>query len=59
MKGWRTIAINCVIAVAGVLASVTWSDVVPVEYAGLVAAGVSILNMGLRAITNTTIGQSS
>lgn len=59
MKGWRTIAINCVIAVVGVLSAVTWSDYAPSEYAGLIATGVSLLNMGLRAITSTPIGQSS
>lgn len=59
MKGWRTIAVNCAIAVVGVLAAVNWSDVAGAEYAGLVAAGISIVNMGLRAITTTPIGQSN
>lgn len=59
MKGWRTIAINCAVAVGGVLAAVTWSDHVPTEYAGIVATGVALFNMGLRAITNTPIGRAS
>lgn len=59
MKGWRTIIINCVVAVGGVLAAVTWSDYVPAEYAGLVATGVALLNMGLRAITTTPAGKAS
>lgn len=57
MKGWRTIIINSAIAVGGVLAAVNWSDVVGVEYAGIVATVVSLVNMGLRATTTTPIGQ--
>lgn len=57
MKGWRTIIVNCAVAVVGVLASVSWPDVVGVEYAGIAATAVSIVNMGLRLVTTTPIGQ--
>lgn len=57
MKGWRTLGFNIVVAVGGVLVAFDWVTVVPNQYLGWVGFGVAVLNMGLRAITNTPVGQ--
>jgi hypothetical protein len=57
LKGWRTILFNSAVAVVGVLATVSWPDMIPPQYAGAVVAAIGFLNMYLRSVTNTPAGQ--
>jgi hypothetical protein len=59
MKGWRTILINCAVAVFGVLEATDWSAVVGSDRAGFVITVIAVANMALRAITDTRVGQAS
>lgn len=59
MKGWRTLAFNIALAVGGVLVTFDWGSVLPAQYVGLAAIAVSLINIGLRAITDTRFGQAS
>lgn len=59
MKGYRTLAINLAIAVAGVITAFNWGDVLPPTAAMLVTSVViPLVNIGLRFITTTPVGQS-
>ena len=57
MKGWRTLAINCGIAVFGVLEAADWSGLLGSERAGAIVTGIAIANMILRALTDTRVGE--
>ena len=59
MKGWRTILVNCGIAVFGVLEAADWTALLGSDRAGLVVMAIAIANMGLRAITDTRVGRLS
>lgn len=60
MKGWRTIALGLLTAVAPVaftyLAGIDWTNVVSPNTAMLISGAVMI---GMRVITNTPPGKSS
>jgi hypothetical protein len=56
-KGWRTVGLNALIAVVGVLAATNWPDLIPPTYAGPIVAAIGFLNMYLRSITNTSVGK--
>ena len=59
MKGFRTIIINVLIAMLGaalpILANVDWTEFVSPTIALVIVAAI---NVGLRIITTTPIGQS-
>lgn len=60
MKGWRTLAFNAAVALAGVIVAFNWADVVPPKYLLLVTTiVVPMINGWLRAITDTPVGKSS
>ena len=59
MKGWRTLLVNCGIAVFGVLEAADWTALLGSDRAGLVVMAIAIANMGLRAITDTRVGRLS
>ena len=56
MKGWRTILFNIASIVASLGAAIV--DIVPNSAAEYVVAAVSIANLILRFITNTSVGKS-
>ena len=56
LKGWRTIIFNVVSAVFGVLEASDFTNVVPPQYQGFVISGIALINIVLRARTNTPIG---
>jgi hypothetical protein len=59
MKGWRTLAVNLAIAVAGVIVAYNWGDVLPPKYSLLATTVVvPMINGWLRTITNTPVGAS-
>jgi hypothetical protein len=65
-KGWRTIAANGasigLIAAAEVVAYLTsfdWKAIVPGDSAPLLVLVVNLLNIALRTITTTRIGEAS
>lgn len=58
MKGWRTLAVNLFVAIAGVLVAFDWTGSLPSQYAGIALVGVAVLNSILRYITTTPVGQS-
>lgn len=57
MKGWRMLGFNTLIALGGVLVAFDWSSVLPAQYVGISAIAVGVINIGLRALTDTPIGQ--
>jgi hypothetical protein len=59
MKGWRTILVNCAVAVFGVLEATDWSAVLGSDRACFIVAAIAMANMALRAITSTRVGQPS
>lgn len=59
MKGWRTLILNCGIAVFGVLEAADWTALLGSGRAGAIVTAVAIGNMVLRALTDTRIGQSA
>jgi hypothetical protein len=60
MKGWRTLAFNAAVALAGVVVAFNWGDALPAKYSILVTTvAVPMINGWLRTITTTPVGQSS
>jgi hypothetical protein len=57
MKGWRTLAVNLLIAGFGVLEATDWTALMGSESAGWAVTGVGIANMVLRSITTTPMGK--
>jgi hypothetical protein len=58
IKGYRTVAFN---SLAGVLAAAEAGELthlVPNEYQWVFIAGVSLVNIYLRSITNTPLGKT-
>jgi hypothetical protein len=53
-KGWKTFLFNAGIAIFGVVEATDWNSLTG-EYGGLIAAGVGIVNIILRAGTTTPI----
>ena len=56
MRGWRTLMINCGIAVFGVLEATNWSGMLGSDRAGWIVTAIAISNMILRSVTTTPIG---
>jgi len=56
MRGWRTLMINCGIAVFGVLEATNWSGMLGSDRAGWIVTAIAISNMLLRSVTTTPIG---
>jgi len=60
MKGWRTLAFNVAVAIAGVVVAFNWGDVLSPKYTLLVTTVViPMINGWLRTITDTPVGKSS
>jgi len=57
LKGWNTIIFNVLSAIFGVLESTDFTNIVPAEYQGFVISFIAIVNIYLRAQTNTPIGR--
>lgn len=57
MKGWKTIGFNLATVFFGGLETSGLVDAVPPQYTGILVAGLGIVNMILRAFTNTAIGK--
>jgi len=59
MKGWRTLGVNALIALANVAVAYKWSDVVPMQYLALInGLGIPLINAGLRMITDSPVGKA-
>ena len=60
LKGWKTVLTNGLLVIAGVLAQL--GVVLPETFAddvtGIVVASVGVINIVLRAFTNSPIGKS-
>ena len=56
LKGWKTIIFNVLSAIFGVLESTDFTNVIPAEFQGYVITFIAIVNIYLRAQTNTPIG---
>ena len=56
MRGWRTLMINCGIAVFGVLEATNWSGMLGSDRAGWIVTAIAVSNMILRSVTTTPIG---
>ena len=60
MKGYRTLAVNVIIAIVGVLTAFNWADVLDPKWALLVTTVViPMVNVAMRAITTTAVGKAS
>ena len=57
LKGWNTIIFNVLSAIFGVLESTDFTNIAPAEYQGFVISFIAIVNIYLRARTNTPIGR--
>lgn len=57
LKGWNTILFNLAAAIFGVLEVTDFTDIIPPNYQGAVIAVIGVINMLLRARTNTPIGR--
>ncbi len=57
MKGYRTLLVNAAVALVGVAQSFDWTTVVAPNRVGLVLTGIGVVNMVLRALTDTPVGQ--
>lgn len=57
LKGWRTVIVNVLLAVVPVLELAELRDVIPDAYLPWYSLGVVLLNLYLRKITTTPIGQ--
>lgn len=55
LKGYRTVAIGAVMAALGFLETVSWIDIVPAGYEGIVMAALGGVMMYLRSLTTTPI----
>ncbi len=59
MKGWRTLIVAAVTAVAGVAATFDWTTVLNGKGAGIALIVVGVVNAVLRAFTDTPVGSST
>jgi hypothetical protein len=57
MKGWRTLAFNAGSAIVTILEAQEFIDVIPSEYTAWAAFAAFLINMGLRYVTTTPVGQ--
>ncbi len=58
-KGWRTVILSVLLAVAGVLQTADWATIVPPTQVGPVILCVGILVAVLRALTDTPVGRKT
>lgn len=58
LKGYRTILFSSLTAICGILATIDWGSVIPVQWAGMAVAAIGLVNAILRFITNTPIAVS-
>lgn len=59
MKGWRTLIINCVAAVAPILQATGAADLgLTGNAATIYAVAVAAINFGIRFLTTTPVGKS-
>lgn len=60
LKGWKTLGFSLAIAIAGVVQVFDWATVIPQNktWSGAAMIAIGGVIAGLRAVTNTPIGQS-
>ena len=56
MNGWKTMGLNLLVFIAGALETADMTALVGDKRAGVAMMAVSVLNMGLRHITNGPVG---
>lgn len=59
MKGYRTIIANILVAVVPILELTEWQDVMPDTWLPWFILGVAVLNLALRYVTTTPVGQKA
>lgn len=66
MKGFRTIIVNSAIAALPIIAEMLafldvfdWKSILPAEYAGWLFLAVGLLNIWLRFVTTTPVGEKN
>lgn len=57
LKGWNTVIFNVLAAIFGVLEVTNFTDLIPADWQGAVITFISLVNVYLRARTNTPIGR--
>ena len=58
IKGWKTVIINLIVAVIPILELAQWSDILPKQMTPYYIISVAMLNIAIRAATNTAIGKA-
>ncbi len=59
LKGYRTLIVNALMAVLPILDMTEVRDILPAAWLPWYALGMAVVNMGLRAITTTPMGQKA
>ena len=59
MKGWKTLLFAALLAIAGVIETFNWTDVVSETWVGPVTIAVGFIVAWLRKVTTTPVGKSS
>lgn len=57
IKGWRTIIVNGLMAILPVLELTELVNVLPPETQAWYLLALALVNIGMRSITNTPVGQ--
>ncbi len=57
LKGWRTLILNVLLSILPILQLTELRGVIPVEYLPWYALVVAVLNIWMRALTSTSLGQ--
>lgn len=57
LKGFRTILVNAALAGVGTIQAADIAQIVPPKYEPLALALIPLVNIGLRLITNTPVGE--
>ena len=57
LKGYKTIGINLVVAIFGVLEATDWVNTIGSDKAGIVAAVMGVVGIVLRTVTTSAIGK--
>lgn len=58
MKGYRTLALNIIAAVLGVLMSTDWGALADPRTAGMIVGGLGLANTVMRFFTSTPVGRA-
>jgi len=57
LKGWKTILANVLAIILAVFSLPEFGGVIPAAYMPYYVLGLALINMLLRAVTNTAVGE--